>query len=124
MLSMSLWRCISTGEMSWTRTLWEGLNTLLMVTSKRLYLAGVELILLYRYPLELHMVHRNIHDETVSEALEHENGLTVLGFKFQLVKDSEDASEGMDTLAEIAEKFLVDTGSKFSQGDIEKEVIV
>ena len=58
-----------------------------------------------------------------SEALEHENGLTVLGFKFQLVKDSEDASEGMDTLAEIAEKFLVDTGSKFSQGNIKKEVI-
>ena len=68
------------------------------------------------------MVHRNIHDETVSEALEHENGLTVLGFKFQLVKDSEDASKGMDTLAKIAEKFLVDTGSKFSQGEIEKEV--
>ena len=31
------------------------------------------------------MVHRNIHDEEVSEALEHENGLTVLGFKFQVL---------------------------------------
>ena len=38
-----------------------------------------------RYPMELHMVHRNIHDEEVSEALEHENGLTVLGFKFQVI---------------------------------------
>ena len=35
--------------------------------------------------MELHMVHRNIHDEEVSEALEHENGLTVLGFKFQVI---------------------------------------
>ena len=40
-----------------------------------------------RYPMELHMVHRNIHDEEVSEALEHENGLTVLGFKFQVIKN-------------------------------------
>ena len=33
------------------------------------------------------MVHRNIHDEEVSEALEHENGLTVLEFKFQVIMD-------------------------------------
>ena len=70
------------------------------------------------------MVHRNIHDETVNEALEHENGLTVMGFKFQLVEESEPATKGMDTLAKIAEKFLVDSGSKFSKGDIEKEVIM
>ena len=38
----------------------------------------------HKYPMELHMVHRNIHDETVDEALEHENGLTVLAFKFQV----------------------------------------
>jgi len=74
-----------------------------------------------KYPLELHMVHRNIHDKTVTEALEHENGLTVLGFLFQIVKESEPASEGMDTLAKIAEKFLVDTGSKFSQANMERE---
>lgn len=74
-----------------------------------------------KYPLELHMVHRNVHDETVSEALEHENGLTVLGFKFQYVKESEVASRGMDTLAKIAENFLVDSGSEFSKRDIEKE---
>lgn len=30
------------------------------------------------------MVHRNIHDETLEEALRHENGLTVLGFKFEV----------------------------------------
>ena len=68
------------------------------------------------------MVHRNINDETVEDALEHENGLTVLGFKFQLVKDCEEVSPGMDTLAEIAEKFLVDTGSKFNEDKLKKEV--
>ena len=68
------------------------------------------------------MVHRNIHDETVEDALEHENGLTVLGFKFQLVKDCEEVSPGMDTLAEIAEKFLVDSGSKFNEDKIKKKV--
>ena len=41
----------------------------------------------HKYPMELHMVHRNIHDEEVTEALEHENGLTVLGFKFQVSFD-------------------------------------
>ena len=70
------------------------------------------------------MVHRNIHDKSVTEALEHENGLTVLGFLFQIVEESEQASDGMDTLAEIAEKFLVDTGSKFYKGDIVKEVMI
>ena len=34
------------------------------------------------FPLELHMVHKNIHDETVGDALLHENGLCVLGFMF------------------------------------------
>ena len=29
------------------------------------------------------MVHRNIHDGTTPKALEHHNGLTVLGFNFQ-----------------------------------------
>ena len=28
--------------------------------------------------------YRNVHDETVGEAVEHENGITVLGFKFQV----------------------------------------
>ena len=82
------------------------------------------MMMILRYPLELHIVHRNIHDKSVTEALEHENGLTVLGFLFQIVKESEQASDGMDTLAEIAEKFLVDTGSKFYKGDIVKEVMI
>ena len=45
------------------------------------------IISLPRYPLELHLVHRNIHDDTVQEALTHENGMTVLGFKFKIVDD-------------------------------------
>ena len=57
-----------------------------MATSK--YLASDKSkVYTKRYPMELHMVHRNIHDEEVSEALEHENGLTVLGFKFQVIKN-------------------------------------
>ena len=44
---------------------------------------------LARYPLELHLVHRNIHDDTVQEALTHENGMTVLGFKFKIVDDED-----------------------------------
>ena len=68
------------------------------------------------------MVHRNIHDETLDEALNHENGITVLGFKFDLVDDSEEVSEGMENLARIAEQFLVDPKSKFEQSDIEREV--
>ena len=37
-------------------------------------------------PIQLlpHPDSRNIHDQTVAEAVEHENGLTVLGFKFQV----------------------------------------
>jgi len=67
-----------------------------------------------RYPLELHMVHRNIHDETVKEALEHENGLTVLGFKFALVKKrtQQYPNSGLDSLAKLAEKYLREPGSK------------
>ena len=46
-------------------------------------------ITMARYPLELHLVHRNIHDDTVQEALTHENGMTVLGFKFKIVDDED-----------------------------------
>ena len=38
---------------------------------------------LFRLPIGLHMVHRNIHDGTMKKALEHHNGLTVLGFNFR-----------------------------------------
>ena len=68
------------------------------------------------------MVHRNIHDEEVSEALEHENGLTVLGFKFQIVKKRKSANKGMDMLAKIANEFLVEANSKFDKDKLKKKV--
>ena len=37
------------------------------------------------YPLELHMVHKNIHDRNIDDALCHENGLCVLAFVFEVV---------------------------------------
>lgn len=37
-----------------------------------------------RYPMEMHIIHRNIKYKTVSEALSHEDGLCVLGFFYQL----------------------------------------
>ena len=75
----------------------------------------------HKYPIELHMVHRNIHDEEVAEALEHENGLTVLGFKFQVVGDDAPYHSAMDTLADIAGNFLTNPGDKFSQLDFKRE---
>ena len=69
------------------------------------------------------MVHRNIHDEEVAEALEHENGLTVLGFKFQVVEDEAPHHPSLDTLANIAENFLTNPGDKFSQQDFQRQVI-
>jgi len=74
-----------------------------------------------KYPLELHMVHKNIHDESVSKALDHENGLAVLGFKFQVVEDTRPVNKGMETLAKIAKKYLVESGNKFSKNDFEKK---
>jgi len=81
------------------------------------------------YPLELHMVHRNIHDETVAEAVEHENGLTVLGFKFQVLEDTSLPTPAMDTLANITMKYLREPKSKFDSAeksvrDIEGDVNV
>ena len=76
----------------------------------------------HKYPIELHMVHRNIHDEEVSEALEHENGLTVLGFKFQVVDEEAHYHPSMDSLARIAENFLTNPGDKFSKLDFEQQV--
>merc|ERR1712042_295089 len=58
------------------------------------------------YPLELHMVHKNVHDPSVGDALNHENGVCVLGFLFTLVKDDADIpTVGMDALAKIVEYF-------------------
>jgi len=66
------------------------------------------------YPLELHMVHRNVHDETVEEALQHENGITVLGFKFQVVPDSVKVP-AFDTLMNITSKYLRKPKSQFEK---------
>jgi len=74
-----------------------------------------------KFPLELHLVHRNIHDETVEEALDHENGLTVLGFKFKVVDDEQHTrNQGMDHLTRIVEEFLTEPNSKFKKEDLDK----
>jgi len=54
------------------------------------------------YPLELHMVHKNIHDATVKDAVSHENGLSVLGFVFDIVEDNHQLP-GLDSLARVVE---------------------
>ena len=72
------------------------------------------------YPAELHMVHRNIHDNTTEEALEHPNGLTVLGFKFEIVKRKK-SPPGMDLLARIARNRLEKPDSMFGKNDLQKE---
>ena len=66
------------------------------------------------YPLELHMVHKNLHDETIDDALSHENGLCVLAFVFDIV-DYDVAIPGLDNLAEIVQKHLIKSGSIFDQ---------
>jgi len=65
---------------------------------------------------EMHIVHKNIHDETIEEALTHENGLAVLGFKFAVVDDTKRVNPGMDTLTRLARQHLVNPGS-FAQAD-------
>jgi len=68
------------------------------------------------YPLELHMVHKNVHDPSVGDALNHENGVCVLGFLFTLVKDDADITTvGMDALAKIVEDHLQSRDAKFGQ---------
>eukprot|EP00091_Calanus_sinicus_P019978 TRINITY_DN5238_c0_g1_i3.p1 TRINITY_DN5238_c0_g1~~TRINITY_DN5238_c0_g1_i3.p1 ORF type:complete len:296 (-),score=96.56 TRINITY_DN5238_c0_g1_i3:188-1075(-) len=68
------------------------------------------------FPLELHMVHKNVHDPSVGEALTHENGICVLGFLFTLVKDDADIPTiGMDALAKIVEEHLQNPNDKFGQ---------
>jgi len=68
------------------------------------------------YPLELHMVHKNVHDATVGGALNHENGICVLGFLFTVVPDDSDLQTiGMDALCNIVGKHLQAPNSKFDQ---------
>ena len=70
------------------------------------------------------MVHKNIHDDTLEEALEHENGLTVLGIKFQVHKQAMASrnpgrtNEGMDFLQEIIYNKLKKPSSEFKSGDL------
>lgn len=37
-----------------------------------------------RYPMEMHIIHRNRRYATMAEALQHGDGLCVLGFMFQI----------------------------------------
>lgn len=39
-----------------------------------------------RYPMEMHIIHRNLKYKTVAEALGFEDGLCVLGFFYQLAE--------------------------------------
>lgn len=66
------------------------------------------------------MVHKNIHDATVEEALSHENGLTVLGFKFEIVEDKSIKNPGMDTLTSMARKFLKKPNSTIGKKEMSK----
>ena len=74
--------------------------------------------------LELHMVHKNIHDKTLKESLEHEDGLAVLAFRFRIVSKEDDKfrlNEGLDHLVNISYKHLKKSGSKFEKKDIPKD---
>ena len=86
------------------------------------------------------MVHRNIHDETLEEALRHENGLTVLGFKFEVdrlhtcwldnilssqicikvINDGQKYHPSLDTLSTMTKK-LTAPGSQFDNEDFVTE---
>lgn len=69
------------------------------------------------YPLELHMVHKNIHDDTLEDALSHEDGLTVLGFKFAFVDDKKDNNIAIDTLTQMAKQHLIQPSSPYAKKD-------
>eukprot|EP00092_Neocalanus_flemingeri_P018348 GFUD01019857.1.p1 GENE.GFUD01019857.1~~GFUD01019857.1.p1 ORF type:complete len:364 (-),score=78.84 GFUD01019857.1:68-1159(-) len=76
------------------------------------------------YPLELHMVHKNIHDPSIHDALCHENGLCVLAFVFEEV-DYDVTVPGLDTLTTIIEQHLIEANSVFDQAkhkEVHKEV--
>jgi len=68
------------------------------------------------FPLELHMVHKNIHDASVAGALAHENGLCVLGFIFTVVNDdAKIPTTGINILTHIVENHLKNPDDKFDQ---------
>ena len=77
------------------------------------------------YPVGLHMVHKNINDDTVEEAIKHENGLAVLEFNFRITSDGipekhlkASRNEGFDHLAEIIKDHLTKPNSKFEGKDL------
>lgn len=43
-----------------------------------------------RYPMEMHIIHRNTRYATVPDALKHEDGLCVLGFFYQISEHESD----------------------------------
>ena len=70
--------------------------------------------------LELHMVHKNIHDQFIDESKKHEDGLTVLAFRFKAVGNKDDhyePNEGLENLGKITKKYLQKLGSKFEKKD-------
>ena len=77
----------------------------------------------------------------MKEALEHENGITVLGFKFKVVDEEEvrflfclasnvpyslqhPRNFGLDLLTQIVEQHLTTPNSKFKAADLDKMVNV
>ena len=66
------------------------------------------------YPLELHMVHKNIHDNSIDDALAHENGLCVLAFVFEVI-DYDAPIPGLDALSNIAAEHLTKANTIFDQ---------
>jgi len=70
------------------------------------------------YPLELHMVHKNIHDESIDAALGHENGLCVLAFLFDIV-ECDLSIPGLDSLMKLVTQHLTDANSIFDRKSLE-----
>ena len=64
------------------------------------------------------MVHKNIHDKDIDESLQHENGLAVLAFRFEIVTNDDDRfkqNEAVDHLSNITFEHLIKLGSKFEE---------
>jgi len=64
------------------------------------------------YPLEVHFVHKSIHDATLQAAVSHQNGLAVLGFVFQIVPESTPVP-GMDALINQTQLHVMNNGNKY-----------
>merc|ERR1712098_329218 len=103
---------ISAGTLTATNT---GTTIKCLARPDTALLEGGPLNVRYEF-VEMHMVHKNVHDPSVGDALNHENGVCVLGFLFTLVKDdAEIPTVGMDALAKIVEDHLQSQDAKFGQ---------